>query len=190
MPNKTLSEIRTAVKQEARVETGASLDTMIDRIINDVYTEMCENAEYQELFVPEATLTITSDEQTVFTLPADFRLLSYVEFSTDGDSWVRLVKRNGYSMPLSVGYPRWFFVSSLGLKIYPFTSILTSHFVRIAYWKRPAALVANNSEIVVQGLYNTIVKRTLDRVLRYHKDEKSARVFRQDAMEAEGRTVQ
>ncbi len=190
MANKTLTEIRTAVKQEARVEQGASLDAMIDRIINDVYTELCENAEYPELFVPEATIAIASDKQTVFTLPADFRLLSYVEFSTDNDSWIRLVKRNGYSLPLSIGYPRWFFVSSLGLKIYPFTSILTTHFIRVAYWKRPAPLSAGGSQIEVQGLYNSIVKRVIDRVLRFHGNEKNARVFRQDAMESEGRTVQ
>jgi hypothetical protein len=189
MANKTRLEIRTAVKDEARVKTGTQLDTMIDRIINDVYTELCENAEYDELFVPEATLTITSDEQTTFTLPADFRQLAYVEFSTTGDAWSRLVKRNVYSLPLTQGYPRWFFTSSLGLTIFPYTSILTTHFVRIAYWKRPPELSADNSPILVQALYNPIVKRVLDRIFRYHQDEKSARVFRQDAMESESRSV-
>lgn len=189
MANHTLLQIRTAVKQETRVTLSGSLDVMIDRIINDIYQELCQNAEYDELFVPEATLTITSDQQTVFTKPADLRQIVYAEFSTDGLAWYRLIKRNPYGLPLYYGFPRWFYISSLGIKIFPFSSILTSHFLRVAYWKNPPVLASGDS-ILVEGIYNSIVKRAVDRVFRYHEDEKGARVFRQDAQEAEGRVVE
>lgn len=182
-------EIRTAVKEEGRVKTSSNLDSMIDRIINDVYIELCQNAEYDELFVPDAALAITADQQTVFAKPADMRQLAYIEFSTDNEHWDRLVKRNAFSLPHHLGFPRWFFVNANGIQIYPFSNTLMSHFFRVAYWKNPPIL-ASGDPILVGSLYNSIVKRTIDRILRYHQDEKSARVFRQDALESEGRVVE
>lgn len=186
----TLLQIRTAVKQEGRITQSGSLDAMMNRIINDVIQKLCDNANYDELLVPEAVLTIASNEQTVYTKPADMRKLIHVEFSTDNLSWYRLISRNPYNLPFYYGFPRWFFTSSLGIKIFPYSSITTSHFLRAAYMKVPPTLAGDADVLLIDKLYNPVVERTLDRVMRYHEDEKSARVWRQDAMESEGRVVE
>lgn len=187
MPTYTFLDLVTAVKEEGRVDRGNDLDAMIKRIINEIMVKHCRNKEFPDLFTPNTAITIPSNGIDHFALPADFAKVNQVVFSTNsGTNFVRLKKKNVYSLPYLTGFPQWWYTAGSQLYLYPYTEIVTggTHVLRIDYYKLPVLLVGDTDPLTIDDLYPVIINETLSRVRRYHQDETGAQAFKKDSQDA------
>lgn len=180
----TFQNLLDAIKEEGRVDRGNDLDAMIKRIINEVMVKHTRNKEYPDLYTVQQPITIPSDGISHVSLPVDFARVSQVRFSTTGDSWAFLKKKNMYSLPYLTGYPQWWYIAGSDLYIHPYSELLTTHQLQIDYYKVPAALVNPTDILLIDDLYPVIVNETLSRVRRYHNDEQGAQAFKREAVES------
>lgn len=169
---KTFLEIIDSIKGECRVAASTDLDDWIKDVINQEYVDLCANADFDELLVPEATVTITSDAQSQYDLPVDLRKLLGVEFASDADDpyWRPLIARNARTRSYTHGTPEWYYKAGNKLNIFPASLIVTDHVLRISYYKKPTALVDDTDVMEVEKLETPLIKKVVARVLRYHKD--------------------
>lgn len=188
---KTFAQLLDDIKREARVKAGDDLDDWIKSVINQEYRKLCSNAEYPELLVPFAAVTIASDAQSQFTLPVGLRRLVSVDFAQDSTQpyWRSLTKKNVFAPSLTQGSPAWFFQAGTSLYLFPASSVVTTNAIRITYFKEPTALVADGDTMEVSKLEEVVIERTLARVLRYHRDDQSVAV-EANAAQTEARVVE
>lgn len=188
---KTFLEILTSVKNECRVKASDNLDDWIKDVINQELRLLCANAEYPELLVPNAPLTIASAEQSQFALPVGVRQIVAVEFALDGTtpSWRPLVQRNAWATSLTIGNPNWWYRAGNSIHVFPYTSIVTTNAIRITYYKLVTSLVADGDLMEIGDLEEPLIQRVNARVLRYHND-KQADAHLRDSVAAETRVVQ
>ena len=187
---KTFLQLRESIKSESRLSAGDDLDAFIGDVINQEYRNLCENAQFPQLLVPFAALTITSNAQSVYTLPVGLRQIVAVEFSLDStqDVWRPLTLKNGFMLNLSAGNPSWYFRAGNNLHVFPYSTLTTANALRITYYKNPTALVADGDVMEVEELEGTVIKKAIARVLRYHKDS-AGEAFNNDSMIQENKVI-
>ncbi len=184
----------TDVKIESRILTGDGFDNWVKSVITEIYLDECENNNYPELDVRDYLLTIPTDAAGTIALPTDFKEAVRLRFSLDDVSWGEVVKENSYPVnPRSQGYPAWFVQTGANILVYPYSEVLTTHYLRMDYLSRPAEPDFTGSLTtdvpVVYSLYPVIKKKTIARVLRIHGDNTKADASLADAADVWNRQI-
>lgn len=191
----TLLQLRTRILSEAgqNQNSGTQFLAWVNALINERLLMLTEGNVYHELRMPNVALTITSDEQSSFDLPEDFRLLERVEFNTDPDqdvSWYPLRSTNDFSSVRHRGFPRLYYLAGNSLILTPYTEVETTQGLRITYIKRPTELSLDADEFPVRSIEASVVQEVVARVKRYFKDPQDAQIGHALAARDQARSIQ
>lgn len=187
----TLLELRTRIKNEARVKSSADLDAWIDSTINGVVKNHTYGEKRYQLIVRNAAITISTDGQSQFTLPVGFAKIIDVTFSpypAPNDVWYPLEERNQFRFPYTQGNPKWYELMGGNLVITPYSLLRTNQQLRMTYQKTPTAMTADAHVLEIPELEQVIVDEVVGRVLRYHKSQDSE-LYLQDARRANANSL-
>lgn len=173
----TKTQLRDAIKREARIQTTNDLDVMIYDIMDGVVTDIFTKERCYELRVINAPITMTAATPTV-TLPNDFMHVDEVFFSVDsGTTQLRLWPKNDFSYVQPTGTPKWWLLQGANLFVFPYSLVTTSHKIYLNYFKFPT-FVADSDNFPVLRLQEGFKKLCVTRVLEYHNSlEQAARML-------------
>ena len=179
----TKLELRTAIKQEARIQSAANLDTLVDGIVADLLTDYCNKARFYELLKEGVPITLVAAQQS-YALPVDYQNLDQVRYGVGPlpqnfrvvDMQPPTVKQT-YSITGS-GWPRFYRLTS-GPKIsfYPYGAILATDVLTIDYFILPMSIyTTDSSPFPVPRLESAVKKDAIARIQRFHSANQEAQM--------------
>lgn len=162
----TKTQLRDAIKREARIQSTNDLDTMIYDIIDDVMTDTFSKERCYELRVIGSGTAMANATPTI-TLPADFQHVDEVRFSTDnGVTFTHLWPKNDFSYNVPTGTPKWWQIVGATLYSFPYSLVTTSHKIYLDYFKVPT-FAADSDSFPVLRLQAAVKKECITRLLEY-----------------------
>jgi hypothetical protein len=191
----SLADLRDGVKARY-ILTNSDLDNLIDTYINQAYRKYGRRFGWKQLYVENATLTLTAGTQT-YNLPSAFWRINpdsirydYVSSSDPGNK-LTLVQYDGlatYKLLAQASQPCACAVvdgSTGSLKAMeffpPFTD--TNKTVRYDYWASPTALTEDADDPAVDDFEEVIIYDALVQLALYHNRTEQAQMFKGELRE-------
>jgi len=162
----TKTQLRDAIKREARQQSTTDLDTMIYDIIDDVVADTFYRERCYELRVIGTGTAMASATATI-ALPADFQHVDEVRFSTDnGVTFLHLFPKNDFVYNQLTGTPRFWQIVGTNLYVFPYGAVTTSHKIYLDYFKLPT-FASDSDPFPVFRLQAGVKKEVMTRLLEY-----------------------
>lgn len=182
----TKAQLREAVKREARIKSGANLDTLVDEIIADILTDYCNLAQPNELLKEGIAITLV-DEQQSYSLPDDYANLAVVRYGRGPDpTTYRVIKTQTATVAQtwSDGIPRFYrLVAGPKLSFWPYGRVVVADSLLIDYYINPLSVFdADDDDFPVPRLESTVKKEAIARVQRFHSSGEEANMTKGDAL--------
>ncbi len=184
----TKAQLRTQIKQEARIKTGTNLDTLVDAIVADILRDLGNSTRHPELLIIDEELTAV-DATATYALPADFQNLLAVRYGIGPNAtYFRTLTEQLQRVNQSnaIGYPKWYRITSgLSLTFFPYENILATDSIFIDYYCDPNGLyILESAPFPVPRLESTVKKKAIARLQRFHASNQESQLMRQDAQDS------
>lgn len=181
----TKAQLREAVKREARIKSGANLDTLVDEIIEDILRDYCNLTRQWELLKEGVAIPLIAGQQS-YALPADYHNLGVIRYGrgpAPGKFRVIELQPDGLSQTYSQGYPRFYrLVSGPKISFWPYAAIMANDVLLLDYYIDPASVyVADNDPFPVNNLESAVKKDAIARVQRFHASTTEAQMTNADS---------
>lgn len=190
----SLADLRDGVKARYIVTTN-DLDSLIDTYINQAYRKYGRRFGWKQLYVENATLTLTTGTEK-YNLPAAFWRINpdsirYDVTSTERGTKLKLVQYDGlasYKLLAETSQPYVCAVvdgSSGSLKALEFAPAFTetSIVVEYDYWASPTALAEDTDDPVVDDFEEVVIYDALVNLALYHNHPDQAQMFKSELRE-------
>lgn len=167
----TKTQLREAIKREARIKSGANLNTLVDDIVADIMRDYCNLARYYELLKEEVAIVLVAHQQS-YSLPADFHHIAMLKY---GRGPIPHPYRVIEPQPESVrqtsrsGYPRFYrLVSQSKISFWPYYEIAVADELLLDYYVDPASLYLLDADpFPVPRLESAVKKDAIARIQRF-----------------------
>jgi len=181
----TKAQLRTAIKREARVLTGATLDPLIDDIVSDILTDYCNLARFYELLQEDVPVTLI-DGQAAYALPVDYHHLESVRYGRGPNPTAFrtvVLQPPTVKQTWATGWPRFYRLTA-GPKIsfWPHDNIVIADKLYIDYYVTPSSLYTTDaSPFPIPRLESAVKKDAIARVQRFHSANQESAMTDADA---------
>lgn len=170
----TKTQLRAAIKREARIASTTDLDDMIYEIIDDVVADTFYKERCYELRVI-GTGTAMANATATIALPADFQHVDEVRVSTDsGVTFTHLEPKNDFVYNKLTGTPLFWQIVGVTLYCFPYSLVTTSYKIYLDYFKTPTFAV-DADVFPVFRLQAAVKKEVIARLLEYHNNIEQAK---------------
>lgn len=182
----TKSELRTAIKREARILTDSNLDSLIDDIIVDILRDLCNLARYHEL-LKEGIAVVLVDAQQSYNLPNDYGNLAVVRYGRGANpTTFRQIKMQGENVRQTwsgSGYPVFYrLVSGPKLSLFPYSNVLATDQLVLDYYIDPLSVFdGEDDDFPVPRIEGAVKKQAIARIQRFSSSMPEAQATTQDA---------
>jgi hypothetical protein len=164
-----LSALLTQVKTELRIN-DTDRDTWIKSLFVEILGDFTATGLYAELFVANATATLTAATST-FTAPSNLQHLSAIRYSVDSTNYWDLYLWNAQRRQPASGRPKYYRRIGANIGLLPFDLIVATDAVQIDYYSRVIA-IGDSAEFPVPALQNAVLKKVIARVSLYDSDKR------------------
>lgn len=165
----TKTQLRDAIKREARQQSTNDLDTMIYEIMDGVLNDMLSKERAYEMKVIGSGTACANATATI-NLPGDFMHVDEVRFSTDsGVTQQYVFPKNDFSKITTVGTPKWWQIVGTTLYFFPYSLVTTSHKIYLDYYKTPT-FASDSDNFPVLRFQEPFKKECVQRLLEYVKE--------------------
>lgn len=190
----SLADLRDGVKARYIITTS-DLDSLIDVYINQAYRKYGRRFGWKQLYVENATLTLTAGTEK-YNLPSAFWRINpdsvrYDVTSTDQGTKLPVVQYDGlaaYKLISSATQPYACAVvdgSTGSLKAMEFAPAFTETNITVEYdyWASPTALSEDTDDPVVDDFEEVIIYDALVQLALYHGKPDQAQMFKMELRE-------
>lgn len=184
-----LSDLRTLIKREAKVEGSSNLDSWIDALVNELLTDFVLQKRYSEMLVTNEVITTIAGQEN-YALPDNFNFMRLVRYqATPPRGNIRVLNPRNENVELVgiKGLPRFYELVGTDLKVMPFEDTPADDSLLIDYYKYPDTLEAADA-IPIPRLIAPIKLKAIYRTHIYNNNLQQAAALKGDSVEAETRS--
>lgn len=160
----------TRLVEEICFEAGTTglndLEVTAGLIIEEVLDKHTSQIRYEELYVPNTTLVVTTLATGLIALPTDYQHVDWESFVIQpggeiGDQY-QLRSFSNRVRGVNEGYARWYTRNGTSISVYPYVQLSVTDVFKIAYWRKSNA--KTNNLIVPDCLVQTVKDESISRL--------------------------